>query len=297
MSEQRPVPDLDDEHELDLRSLWQRLVDRWWLSVGGLIVGGVLGVLVSVGGGDMFEAKTLLYVGQPFAPGGGGQIQSLVTNPVTVAQIIRSESVVRKAATVAGLRPGQLRGNITSEAILSPGSAPRLVEITVQASAAAKAERASASLAASVIERESDYVDRKVELLNEQIARENEGLAAANTRIQGALAQQKQALEGKELPLAVRILIQANANTTLQFYEARQSNLRSDRTGALQLLSLAEKVERSRVIGVPKAVRTTATSSRNTAVIGGLIGLLLGALAAYLADSIMQRRNASPPAA
>ena len=153
MSEQRPVPDLDDEHELDLRSLWQRLVDRWWLSVGGVIVGGVLGVLVSVGGGDMFEAKTLLYVGQPFAPGGGGQIQSLVTNPVTVAQIIRSESVVRKAATVAGLRPGQLRGSITSEAIISPGSAPRLVEITVQASAAAKAERASASLAASVIER------------------------------------------------------------------------------------------------------------------------------------------------
>ena len=59
------------------------------------MVGAVLGVLLSVGGGEVFEAKTLLYLGQPFTPTGGGQIQSLATNPKTVNRIIHSEAALR----------------------------------------------------------------------------------------------------------------------------------------------------------------------------------------------------------
>ncbi len=301
MSGQSAAPDLDAEREVDLRSLWQRIAARWWLPVGGLVVGAVLGILVSVGGGKVYEATTLLFVGQPFAPSGGGQIQSLATNPKTVSQIIRSESVIKRAATASGLRPGQLRGNVTSQAITSPGSTSRnlspLIEITVQAPSAAKADRAALSLANSVIGQVSVYVDRKIGLLNEQIKTDDEGLETANSRIQGALAQQKQVLEEKSLSLAERILIQANANSTLQFYEARASNLRADRTAAQQLLSLAEEVERSRIVEQPSSVRTTATSRRNAAVIGALLGLLAGALAAYLADPLLRRRAAGAPAA
>jgi capsular polysaccharide biosynthesis protein len=303
VSETRPTPgpDLDAEREVDLRSVWQRIAARWWLPVGGLLIGAVLGVLVSVGGGKVYEATTLLFVGQPFAPSGGGQIQSLATNPKTVSQIIRSESAIRRAATASGLRPGQLRGNVTSQAVTSPGATARnlspLIEITVQAPSAAKAERAAGSLSNSVIGQVSAYVDRKIELLNEQIKNDNEGLETANTRVQGALAQQKQVLEQKSLSLAERILIQANANSTLQFYEARASNLRADRAAAQQLLSLAEEVERSRVVEPPSSVRTTATSRRNSAVIGALLGLLAGVLAAYLADPLLRRRGGSPQAA
>ncbi len=290
------TPDPDAEREVDLRSAWTRITARWWLPVAGLIIGAILGVIISVGGGTVYEATTLLYVGQPFAPNGGGQIQSLATNPKTVSQIIRSESAVKRAAAAAGLRPGQLRGNITSQAIASPGSTARnlspLIEITVQAAAAAKAERAAASLAKSVVAPVSAYVDRKIALLNEQVKADEAGLAAANLRIQGALAQQKQALDVKQLSLAERILIQSNANSTLQFFEGRVSNLRQDRTAAMQLLSLAEEVERSRVVEPASSVRTTATSRRNAFVIGGLIGLLLGALAAAIVDPILQRRSA-----
>lgn len=294
MSASKP-PDPDAEREVDLRSAWTRITARWWLPIAGLVIGAVVGVLVSVGGGGVYEAKTLLYIGQPFAPNGGGQIQSLATNPKTASQIIRSETAIKRAAAAAGLRPGQLRGNVASQAITSPGSASRnlspLLEITVQAPAAAKAERAAASLANSVIVPVSAYVDRKIALLNEQVKADDDGLEAASSRIQGALAQQKQALDEKRLSLAERILIQSNANSTLQFFEGRVSNLRQDRTAAMQLLSLAEEVERSRIVEAPSSVRTTATSRRNTAVIGGLIGLLLGALAASIADPFLQRRN------
>jgi hypothetical protein len=288
------VPELDDEREVDLRSAWDRVAARWWLPVGGLVVGAVLGVLVSVGGGDVFEAKTLLYLGQPFAPNGGGQIQSLATNPDTAAEIIRSQRAVKEAAAAAGLRPGQLRGNIATQAIVSPGQGARtlspLVEITVKAKQGGKAEKAADSLAQSVIGSVSTFVDRKIELLNDQIANDDAGLDLANERIQAALAQQADAND-PGLSLAERILIQANTNSTLQFYEARQANLRQDKASAQQLLSLAEQVERSFVVEPAAAVRTVATSRRNAAVIGGLLGLLVGGLAAYLAEPFLQRRN------
>ena len=59
-----------------------------------------------------------------------------------------------------------------------------------------------------------------------------------------------------------------------------------------QLLSLAENVEKSKIVQAAVASKTTATSRRNAAAIGALIGLLLGALAASVADPFLQRRNA-----
>jgi len=291
-----PVPELDDEREIDLRSVWQRLADRWWLPVGGVVAGAVLGVLVSISGGNVYEAKTLLYLGQPFAPNAGGQIQSLATNPDTVNEIVRSETVIKKAAATSGLRPGQLRGNIATEAIVAPGQGARtlspLVEITVKAKAGSKAEKAADALAASAVESISTYVDNKIDLLNEQVKIADEGLATADRRIQTALQQQATASDAAGLSLAERFLIQANTNSTLQFYEARQANLRQNKAAAQQLLSLAEQVERSFVVQPASAVRTVATSRRNSAVIGGVLGLLLGGLASYLADPFLQRRNA-----
>ena len=60
------------------------------------------------------------------------------------------------------------------------------------------------------------------------------------------------------------------------------------------LLALAEDVEQSRVVQPAVAGKASATSGRNAAAVGGLIGLLLGALAAVLADPWLQRRSAAP---
>ena len=68
MSERRTdVVDPDAEREIDLRSAWSRLAARWWLPVGGLVVGAILGVLVtvsSVGAGALgVTALFFLYPG------------------------------------------------------------------------------------------------------------------------------------------------------------------------------------------------------------------------------------------
>ena len=95
--------DPNAEREVDLRSAWERITARWWLPVGGLILGAVLGVLVSVGSGDVYKAEALVYLGQPFTPSGGGQLQSLQTNPKTVSEIVRSEAAIKTAAGAASM--------------------------------------------------------------------------------------------------------------------------------------------------------------------------------------------------
>lgn len=299
MSDARAAVDLDAEREVDLRSWWGRITDRWWLPAGGAVVGAVLGVLISVGGGEVYEAGTLLYLGQPFAPNGGGQIQSLQTNPRTVSEIVRSEAAIRRAAAAAGMRPGQLRGNVATQTIVAPGQGARslspLQQIKVQAPSRAKAEAASASLAASVVGAVSPYVAEKMRLLQRQIDDDNEALTTATRRIEAALEQQD-ALRTSNLPLGERFFIQAGINSTLQFYEARLVSLRIDKTNAEQLLSLAEKVEKSFVVEKGQAVETSAASARNAALVGVLIGLLLGALAAVVADPLLARRRAAASA-
>jgi hypothetical protein len=289
-----PVPDLDAEREVDLRSAWRRIAERWWLPVGGAVAGAIVGLLVALGGGDNYRATALLYLGQPFTPNAGGQIQSLATNPRTVSEIVRSEVAVKRAAAAADVPVGQLRGRISTQALTQAG-VPRnqsaLVEVSVDASTPARAERAANSLAQSVVDAVAPYVQRKIELLEARIAANEESLELASDRINAALDQQRQVVQNETLSLVERILIQQNANNTLNFYEARQFNLRADQDEARQLLSLAQDVELSRVVQRAAAAEQTATSSRNGAAVGALVGLLAGALAAVVADPWLARRQ------
>jgi hypothetical protein len=295
MKDVEPV-DLDAEREVDLGSAWRRIAARWWLPVAGLVIGAVLGVIVALGGGDVYQAKTLMYLGQPFTPGGGSQIVSLQTNPKAVSEIIRSEAAIEKAAAASGLRPAQLRGNVASTPIVQVGQiASRtlspLVEIVVRAPTRTQAEKAAASFAESVIDGIAGYVDNKMRILTRDIVTTAASIDQSNARIATAQAQQAQAAENKNLSLAERLLIQANINTTLQFYESRLQELRADQTESKQLLSLATQVERTRVLSEGRGVRTDATSRRNALAVGGLLGLLAGTLAAYLWEPFAARRK------
>ena len=198
--------DLDAEREVDLQSAWSRITARWWLPIGGLVLGAILGVLVSVGSGDVYRAEALVYLGQPFTPAGGGQLQSLQTNPKTVSEIVRSEAAIKAAASAADMQPGRLRGNVTSTAVVQPGQVARnftpLVQIEVRGPTKVKAETAANSFANTVVTQVVPYIDRKMELLEvrhrEQRAparghrapdRERERAAAARVHRRQSLAR------------------------------------------------------------------------------------------------------------
>jgi hypothetical protein len=298
VSERRTdVVDPDAEREVDLRSAWSRIAARWWLPVGGLVVGAILGVLVSLGSSQVYKAQTLLYLGQPFTPGGAGQIQSLATNPRTVSETIRSEVALEKAARAADMRLGQVRGNVTSSIVTTAGQPKNLsplVTIQVLAPTRAKASKAADSLAASVIAQVSPYVLEKIRELEQQIANNQRQLAEVDRRIAIATQQQNLALApDSPLSLTEKLLVSTNSNATINSAEGRRASIQSDLTSARQLLSLAENVERSRIVLPAAAQKASATSRRNAAAVGGLIGLLLGGLAAIVADPWIQRRSAA----
>jgi uncharacterized protein involved in exopolysaccharide biosynthesis len=295
MSQERPLDsDPGPEREIDLRTLWARLSARWWLLLVGLVAGLVVGVLASVGGGQTWRAKSLLYLGQPFTVQGGGQIQSLATNPRTVSEIIRSEFALKQASGQSGLRVGQLRGHVSSQAVTTVGQTritSPLIEIAVTGAARAKVEKASDALANAVIDQVSTYVDRKIALLNDQISSSQSELKDIDDRITQFQDQLQSLQRDKSTSGTDRLIAGLSINQSIGFAEQRRGTVQQELFQNQQLLSLATNVEKSRIVQPAAASRVTATSRRNAAIVGAVIGLVLAALAAYLADPLLARRK------
>lgn len=293
MSRPEPVLDPDAEREIDLRSVWERIAARWWLPLLGALVGAVAGFLLALGGGAVYEARALLYLGQPFTTAGGGQIQSLATNPRTVGEIIRSEGALRAASSESGMSMNQLRGNVTSAPIVATGQSrltTPLVEIRVNGSRPGQVETAANTLAERSLATTGDYVDDKIDVLGDGIAALNAELEAIDRRVNAANAQLETVLANDDLALAERLILTTSINSTIGFNEQRRGTVQTELLQSRQLLSLAERVEQGRVVEPAVAVKTTARSGRNGAVVGALIGLILGCAAALLADPFLARR-------
>jgi uncharacterized protein involved in exopolysaccharide biosynthesis len=290
-------PDPDAEREVDLRSVWERIAARWWLPVLGAVLGLVLGWLLALGGGQVYKAETLVYLGQPFTPNGGGAIpNSLATNPRLVAEVVRSEAALKDASRASGLRVGALRGRISTAAVVATGQArgtTTLFQIAVQGDAPRKVERAADSLAERVTKISGQYVEGKIDTLEQQIANDEQELDGINSRFNIAAREQASALANRSLPITERLLIVTSLNSTLSALEQRRSTIQEDLLAARQLMTLATEVEQARIVEPAVAAKTTARSGRNSALVGALLGLIFGAAAALLADPFLARRARS----
>jgi uncharacterized protein involved in exopolysaccharide biosynthesis len=288
---QAPLADYDAEREVDLARWRSALAARWWLLVLGLLAGVAVGYVLALGGGKVYKAEATLYLGQPFSPGGGAPVQSLATNRTTVNQIIHSESALKAAARASGLRVGQLRGNVSSQVVSATGvrllpSQTPLIELSVKGPAPVKTEKAANALAARVVERTSGYVDKKIETYKRRLTTQSKELSSIETRID-ALTQVVNESRGLS-PLDRLDLI-----SQLDNQEARRGQIIDQLSVAQQLLALAEDVERARIVEPAAAVKTSARSKRTSVVVGGLIGLILGGLAALWWEPAAARMRAA----
>ncbi len=278
----RVPPDVDAEQEVDLGRLARALLQRWWLVLGGLIAGAVLGYLASLGGSQTYRASALIYLGQPLSPSGAVQIQSLATNPTTVRQVARSDSNVRLVAHRLRLPPGRLRSGISVSAVQGAiaklGQTP-LVQLTVQGRAGQKEAQAANALADLVVRSVSGYALTKAASEQSQIAQDERELASLDTR----LAAYNTALKGGSATNQLVIL------TLAGLAEQRRGVVQQDLSTERQQLALAQNVEESRVVSRAYAVKTTARSHRNSALVGAAIGLLVGLLAALLWEPVATR--------
>ena len=278
--------DLDAEQEVDVRRYWREIASRWWIPLAGLALGLALGYVLAVGGREVYRAEATLYLGQPFSPTAQTSVPALGTNPTIVNQIIHSESALREAASRSGMRLARLRNGISSSTVSTgrravPGQTP-LVEISVKGRPRAAVQRAANAMAAIVVEDVSPYVDAKIESLENQLAAQDRQIAALAAQLEAVDAAVAQS---RGLPALDRlVLVQQQANV-----QERRSVLEQDREETRSLIALAKEVERAKMVERAIAVETTARSKRNSMIVGGLLGLLLGALVALLWEPVARR--------
>ena len=288
---ERPLPDLDAEEELELGRYWSALVARWWLPVVGLLAGIVVGYLLSLGGHKVYEAKATVYLGQPLSAS-GTPIQGPSTNPSSVHQVVTSAWAQRIAERVGGLPQGALSGHVSTQTVAAGSTVTRtgvnpLVVVVATGSRPARLARATDELAKIAAARvSSGYVDTKITYLRQQVAAQK----AALQSIDKTIAILGPAASSRGLSTAERLIVASQLNgQTLQ-----RSQVVDQLSTYQNQLTLAQTVEQSKVFVPASATKTTAQSRRNSALVGGLIGLLLGIVAALLWEPVAGRLHKRP---
>jgi Chain length determinant protein len=272
-------PDLDAEQDVDLRRHWDTITRHWWIVLAGLAAGLVVGYLISLSGAQVYKAKAVVYLGQPLSQG-GVQVQSQATNPSTVKQIVTAESTIQRVARDAGLRTGQLRGHVSTQAVsgnISRLGQNPLVAITVTGHARRPVARAANDLARTVVFSDAlaGYSKTKIANLQQQVDQETVALKTLNTNLK---AQQDALSNGSGLSTSERLIALGQLNGLQQQLLTTTDQLTTNQ----QQLALAKDVEAPQITTLAAATKTTARSRRNTVLVAGLIGLILGLVAALL---------------
>jgi hypothetical protein len=267
--------DPDAEQEVDLGRYWSAIVAHWWLPLLGLIAGAVIGYLISLGGKQVWKASATLFLGAPYSVIGSVPLQGPQTNPSTVGTIARAEDSIQRAAAQAGMRAGELRGNVSTKTIstgVGTGTTRTttnpLVRITVQAPTRRKAQTAANALSLIVVDKLAPYTDRKIENLKERIAADQDEVDAIKRQAASSSDATAKAVFGVHL-----------------------ADVLDDQLQARQLLIQAQEIERPKVLTRAAAVKTTARSRRNSVVVAAFLGLVIGLIAALAWEPLVVRRR------
>jgi len=289
----RQRPDVDVEREIDFARWGRALVRRWWIVGAGLVIGAIVGVLIATGSSSTYSASVLLSLGQPLSPG-GSVIPSFATSPAAVSQIVSSADVQAQAAKEAGIAASALRHHVSvvQVGVQTGANAARavpLVSLTVIGSRPTAIAAAANALANVVVTRTTaPYVGQKIHTYRTVLANDARQLASVNQRLSALqIALEKGGLQ----PVDKLVLVSQVDNS-----EQRQGNLLNQQANTQQELAFSENIESAKAITRAKSVKTSARSKSTSLIVGALIGLLLGAIAAIALDGRLGRtaRPAQP---
>jgi hypothetical protein len=212
-----------------------------------------------------------------------------------VNEIARSEAVLQSVADRSGMDLGKLRANVTSRQVSPPagrravaGTTP-LMEVAVTGQNARVTARAANLLAQEVVATVSPYVEDKIEALEEGIAADERELAESERRLDAAQAELARLQNDRTLADTDRLIGVTTLNATIGSLVERRGLVTQNLLEGRQALSLAENVEQPSVVQEAASRKTTARSVGRSLVVGGLIGLILGLLAAILWEPAERR--------
>jgi uncharacterized protein involved in exopolysaccharide biosynthesis len=280
-------PQLAAEREVDLARWRRALVALWWLPVGGLVLGAIVGVLYSFRGGNTYKASALISLGQPTSPG-GALVNGFGTNPRAVSQIVSSAAAQEQAASRADMRPSALRGHVSVAQVgTATGTgatrATPLISLTVTGAKPSTTSAAANALADIVVKQTTaDYVGVKIgtfratlKSVNDQISSVKKRLAITETALNAA----------KHLDPFQQLVIVGQEDNA----ETRLGNLIAQQETLQQQLAFATQVESAKVVEPARSVKASAHSRNTSLLVGAIIGLILGAIVAIAGEARFRR--------
>ena len=285
--DRRPLQQLEDEQEVNFRRYWRTIAARWWLPAGGLLAGLVIGYLVAISSGKVWQASALIYPGQPLSPSGNAQINSLATLPSTVEQIVHSRSAIAAAAAKSGIPASRLGSEISVQTITGSKNQIKagqvsLFQIQVTDRAPGKTAAATRSLAQTVLASTAQYADVKIKAFGTELKSIKTQLKTNADRLTHLNSAVKAA--GGLAPLDRLVLVSDLDNAITE-----RGTLLTDLGNTQEELAVAQHVEKPQIVSAPVPSKTTARSTRTSGIIGALIGLILGIIAALVWEPLSGR--------
>jgi len=282
-----------DDTTNDVGSWVTVLARNWWVIAGLIVLGAVVGALLTVTSPKVYTATSSVYIGQT-TDANGTPMAGLNSNIKASTQLVSSQAVLNEAAKRAGMgiTAGLLRREVTvetpSQAIKTTTSAVNLVVISVTDTKKVRAAAAANALAEVLLERIGGGVDEKITLLEAQLVESKKALASSVARShaaqRGLTAIAGGGSAGEKAAASAPYLTIVQAAATEQ--EAIQPSIQKTE---LMLLT-AKQVEQPRLLheaAVPDS--PSGPDMKLNVAAGALAGLVIGVFVAFARQRLAGR--------
>ena len=288
----------DDATAIDAGFWFATLLRNWWIILGLVVLGAVVGGVVTLASPKEYSATSSVYIGQT-TDANGNPMAGLNSNSKAATELLASQTVLNEAAKRTGMKvtAGRLRRETTvetpSSAVKTSTSVVNIVVITVTDTNKLRATAAANALAQVLVERISPGVTEKIALLQAQLDTGRKALAAATARTATAQAGLAAIAKGggtaaEKAAMSASYIAVVQAAAT----EAAQEALDNQKTELM--LFTAKLVEEPRLLheaAVPDS--PSGPSLTLNVAAGALAGLVIGIIVAFVRRRLADRRSAA----
>jgi len=292
----------DESTTIDVGSWMMTLVHNWWVIVGLIVIGIVVGGVVTKAQPKVYTATASVYIGQT-TDANGNAMAGLNSNAKAATQLLASQVVLKEAADRSGMdiSTSLLRKETTvetpSSTVKTSTSVVNIVVISVTDTKKARATAAANALANVLLAHLDTGTNEKIALLEAQLAQGQKEYAAATGRSVSAQRAIATIAKGGGTP-AEKAAASAPYLAIIQGAATEQESLAASNQKTQLLLLTAKQVEQPRMLheaGIPDSP-SGPKMSLNVAI-GALAGLIIGIIVAFARRGLADRRAATAAAA
>ena len=283
---------------IDVGSWFSTLLRSWWIILGLVLLGGVVGGVVTMASPKEYSATSSVYIGQT-TDANGNAMAGLNSNSKAATQLLASQAVLNEAAGKSEVKisTSRLRKETTvvtpSSTVKTSTSVVNIVVITVTDTNKLRATAAANALAQVLVSRISPGVSGKIVLLEAQLASGQKQLAAANTRVLAAQTALMAIARGGGTA-AERAAASAPYVAVVQAAATEQEALASSNQKTELMLFTAKQVEEPRVLHEAAVPDSPSGPSMSLNVAAGvLVGFVIGIIVAFVQRRLAERRPAA----